>query len=325
LGDYFSDADYSDVNYNQTVNFTIVSSTIPSLITTSVSDWILTLTATTATTESLTITANDLNDSNVSMTSISSNNFEVAFTAPSTTTTTSSSGGGGGGGGSDVKYVSLKLLVPGESQFLGENIIQIPIRVQNSGLTNLAGISLSGVVSYDDVLTNDVRLNLGTTYIASLAQGEARNFTVTLNVDRRRAGSYKVSIFANVTSPKFSDFADFNIELISSNQTDAGQVVVFTENFVVENPECLELRELIEESRRLLNEGREEEARALAEQAISACESAISQSSKLEFAKNYVGDKFFYSFFVTIIVFAFGLVFYFYKRIRFNKFREDYI
>jgi hypothetical protein len=322
LTNYFSDADYSDVNYNQTVNFSVAGL---SAITASVSDsWVLTLSAITSATESLTITADDLNDSNSTLTSISSNNFEVAFTAPSVAAATSSSGGGSGGG-SNVQYVSLKLLVPGESQFIGENIIQIPVTVQNSGLTNLAGISLSGIVSYNNALTDDVRMNLGTTYIASLAQNEARNFTVTLNVDRRRIGNYKVTIFANVTSPKFSDFADFNIQLITSNETDAGQVVVFTENYVVENPECLELRELIEESRKLLDEGREAEARVLAEQAITACENAISQRSKLEFAKNYVGDKFFYSFFITIIVFAFGLVFYFYKRIRFNKFREDYI
>ena len=90
LTSYFSDIDYDDINYNQTINFSVASNSTPSYITSSVSsDWVLTLSSLIAVTELINITAND------SINASTSNSFKIEFTTPSTTVVQTPSGGGG--------------------------------------------------------------------------------------------------------------------------------------------------------------------------------------------------------------------------------------
>ena len=325
LTNYFVDVDADDPYYNQTVNFTISSNETPSYITSSMSGlWILTLSSLIATSESLKINGTDWNVSNGSVLDSSdvSGNFQVTFTAPSTTTVPTS--GGGGGGGARIKHYSLKLITPQDIIVMPEkNIIEIPFSIQNDGQVDLKGINLSSYVSFNDQFTDGVKISLEDNFIEELKFGQSENFTMVIRANTQRSGRYKATIFANVTTPKFSDWADFFIDLRKTNETEAEQLLLFTEKFISENPECLELVELLKEAKVHFDRSDFFESYRLSQQAVEACEEAISSNEQVRFDADDVRDSFYYISFVTLVIFFAGFLFYVYKRIRFNKAKID--
>ncbi|MDO8517279.1 MAG: hypothetical protein Q7S33_04080 [Nanoarchaeota archaeon] len=325
LRNYFRDLDNLDGYYNETVNFTIRSNATTSAITKSVSsDWLLTLSATTNTIEILNISASDLNNvTNLSMTNATSNSFEVTFTTPAPAPVATPATGGGGGGVSAVKYISIKLIVPQDIILSGSDTIKIPFEVQNNGQMSLNKIFLSSKVLFNNVESEDVQISLPEGYIEQLDFGQSRKLVMNIKGDLTKSGKYKATIYANVTSPKFFDYGDFYIELTKSNETNAEKELVFSEKLVAENPECLELTELVNEARNFFNKGDVENSLKKSQEAIKACESSISKNEQVTYATNFVKDKFFYVLTTTLAVFGLGFVFYFYKRVRFNKLRRN--
>lgn len=320
LGTYFSDADYSDVYYNQTVNFTIASNTSSTKISSSLSGWTLTLSATTSTIERLIITASDLNDTNSTMTNVPSNTFEIKFTSPSTTAVPSS---GGGGGFTKVEHYSLKILSPEDIVVSDRNYIEILITIKNTGQVNLRGITLSGIVSFNNLLSDEVKISLAQTYISELPYGASKNLTMKINADTQKMGRYKATIYANVTSPKFSDWGDVYIELRRTNETEAEDALIFTGKLVTENQECLELTEIVKEAKKLFDEKRFTESVKKSREAVEACESAISRGKSLKSTKMSVPSILLYVGLGTLFVFLIWIIVYIYKKVKFNKDKLD--
>lgn len=321
LGDYFSDIDYSDAAYNQTVNFSVTSNSTPSIVSSVISDWVLTISASSAASERLRIDAFDLNSTGASMSNASSNNFLVTFTTPQTIVTPTPSGGGG----TTVKleHYSIKIIVPGDVVISDKNYIEIPIVIQNTGQVNLKGISLSGLVSFNNLLSGDVKLAFANSYLDELGFGQTANLTVKIFADTQKAGRYKVSVFANVTSPKFSDWGDFFIELIRVNETEAEQMLVFTEKMISENPECLELTELVKEARNLFEQNKYTESREKAQEAVTACEETISKNPIMRRQTSFGSSALIYVGLGAILVFVLWIIIYIYKKVKFNKDKRD--
>tara|TARA_Y100000310_G_scaffold240192_1_gene244030 strand:- start:1708 stop:5646 length:3939 start_codon:yes stop_codon:yes gene_type:complete len=326
----FRDIDYDDPYYNQTVNFTVTSDQgTGSAIRAESSDsanglpwngtvdsWYLQLYALEGADELITISAND------SSLSDTSDPFQVTFTAPSTTTTPTPSDGGGGT--SKVKHYSLKIITPQDVIITPEkNLIQVPFTVENNGQVNLKKINLSSFVQFNNQFSEDVKISLGDDYIDELKFGQSEDFTMVISANTQKSGRYKATIYANVTAPKFSDWGDFFIVLKKTNESEAEQLLLFTEKFISENPECIELMELLKEARVYLNEGDYSESYRLSHQAVEACEDSISANEQVKFGTETVRDSFYYISFATLVIFFVGFVFYIYKRVRFNKAKVD--
>ena len=114
---------------------------------------------------------------------------------------------------------------------------------------------MSGFVRFNDEFTGDVKISLEEDYIDLLRQEESKNFTLKINANTQKSGKYKATIYANVSSPKFSDFGDFFIVLKKTNESSAEQLLVFTEELLKENSECLELTELFREAEKMFELG----------------------------------------------------------------------
>jgi len=333
LLNHFRDYDYLDTYYQQNVVFTISSSAstsgimaesyIPGNVLTwegLISSWSLQLYAATVLEESVTIMANDSYES-VNLTA-----FTVTFTAPSTTTTTVPTSGGGGGT-TKLKHYSLKLIVPQDVTISDQNYIDIPFMVQNNGQVDLKGINLNSFVRYNDEFSEDVRISLGDSYIEELKYGQSENFSMRIFANTQRSGRYKATILANVTTPKFSDCGEFFIDLRRTNETEAEQILIFTEKLVAENPECLELTEILNEAKEAFVLGEYSNSLRLATEATEACEDAITANEQIKFpVAGFVKDNFYYISFSTLVIFLAGFIFYVYKRVRFNKYKvDDYV
>ena len=327
LSEVFEDADYEDPYYSQTVNFSLTTVSGSGFVkaASSFSDWILSLESPVATTEVLNITAFEYNSSNSLIGTSNSNSFQIEFIEPTATTTPVSSGGGGGT--TKIKHFSLKLIVPEDVIISSGNFIEVPFKVQNNGQTDLKGIGLSSFVTFNDEFSDDVSISVGDDFIDELKIGESENFTLRINANTQRAGKYKATIYANVTSPKFSDFGDFFIELRKTNETEAEQILIFTQKFISENPECLELTELLIEAEGLFALGDYFGVVKATEEIVAACEDAITGNEQISFSAGaVVEDNLYYISFMVFTLFLAGFIFYIYKRVRFNKSKVgDYI
>lgn len=336
LWDNFRDYDYSDSYYLQNVTFTINSSASTSNITVGasngpslpwsgiVADWDLQLYAKNISEENLTIMAND------SFSTETSNPFTVTFSKPSGPASQTPSSGNGhstsGGGGSTVqlKYFSLKLITPEDVTISNKNYVDVSFSVQNKGLVDLFGISLRSIITFNNTFSNDVNASFQGGYINSLKVGESKNFTMRIVANMNSPGKYKATIFANVTSPKFSDSADFFIDVKKANESEARQLLVFTDQFLVDNSECVELTELLNRAKSEFDAGNYSSSLDVANSIIQDCEDMIKSNNQIKHGiKGFSQDNFYYLFFATLLAFFIGMIFYVYKRVKFNKYEED--
>lgn len=330
LSNYFLDYDALDSFYNQKVNFSVQSGESPTLISSSFNGWLLTLQLSSSVfgkisrTETLNITAYEINSTNFTIRNVTSNSFVVRFVEPTIVGVNRPSFGGGST--TVTKHTSLLISVPSAIQAGFGDRIEVPISIKNNGEVAVSGISLSGLVKLGEENIGDVSITLSKTSIPSLAIGAKEDLVASLSIDTKKAGRYTGVIYAKVTSPKFNQEGQFYIEVEVIPGKNVEEVLVFTEKLIADNPECIELRARLEEVRKLKEEGRFEEANALSQEVVDACRKSISQKKKFSLLQGDVSKSLVYLFTGLLGVFLFILVFYVYKRVKFNKdVRDEYI
>jgi len=316
LTNYFHDYDFLDNYYNQSFNFSIFSDTSPSYLApyaTVSSDWILTIPAPLKNVvEFLTINATDLDDNNLSLTSALSNAFEVEFTTPAYTPTPS-------GGGSVPRPYAFKIIAPGKISAYTNDRIKIPLTLVNKGVKAFKEISLTSEAFKEGIVSNKVLTFFDRNKIDLLKRDEIENLTLTVFLNTNKTGDYEILINATSKSPKYTDWTKIYINLQRLNESEVERYLLFTEEYIVQNPECLELKELVDEAKALFEKGEYSNARLKSEQIVSACEESISQVSlpkvrpleEIEF-RDYLA-------LTSLGSFLLGISYYLIKRRRFKK------
>ena len=306
LTEYFSDIDYSDTYYNQTVNFNVSSNSSPSYISSSISDWVLTLSSSTAVIELLNITGND------SASTVFSNNFEVEFTTPVITPIQVPSGGG-----RREVPVSLKIIMPDPVSAYQKDRIVIPIILYNNGKQTLSGIDLTGTVVKDNLVRDDIKVSFDKSSFSSLVAGQKENVTLTIDVDTTQIGTFEITINANVTNPKYHDWGKLYLT-IKEGEGLFGRLM-FVEEFIAENPECVELTEIVNEARGYFERGDFINTVLKINQAIDACKRSISQPGRARIREKLENELYYYLFIAILVSFFVGILYYFYRRIKLKR------
>ena len=320
LGNHFSYIDRSDTHYNRSISsYSISSNASSSAITASFtpSTLVLVFSSTAAVSEVFNVTLSTA----LPVSSATSNNFLVNFSAPVSVPAPSS--GGGGGGTSAVKYHTLKILSPDDMVVSDRNYIEIPIAVKNTGNIELIGINLSGIVAFNNLVSEEVTFALSNTFIDSLQPSETRNLTVQIYANTQNSGRYKITVYANVLSPRLVDWGEFFIELKKANQTEAEYLLSFAEKMIFDNPQCLELTELLNEANKAYLEGNISDSLAKTRQVVQACKAAIEGKESSVYSKGNVKTIIYAMAIVTLAVLFIWTIVYFYKRIKFNKARRE--
>lgn len=146
---------------------------------------------------------------------------------------------------------------------------------------------------------------------------------MTVNIDTLEQGLFEINIFANVSSPTYEDSAKILVNVVEVESV--YEKLVFTEEFIVSNPECAELRDLLDEAQKLRDSGDFEGANSKAQEAIDACRKAIAQPIGKRI-KTKLGDNIFgYISLASVAALAFGCAYYYYRRIKFKKQIQEYI
>ncbi len=327
LSDHFSDPDYYDVNYNQSLNFTIWSNESTnessSSFTWSVSGMILTISSGGVGTESLTINASDMENSSA-ITNVTSNSFVVKFIAPTTTPVPQpAQGGGGGSSGQTPKPVSLKLIFPDRIEVDKRDRIELPITVKNTGSMGLSGIELNSSFKKNNITIEGIDLEFTDSSFNYLGPGQETNTTLTIVVDTEETGDYEIIVNGSVKDPKYSDYAILHLKVTESNNSETLEKLLFTEEFVAENPECIEIKEIVDDAWDFYNNGQYEDSISKAREAIDSCRYAISQPAMPRERESIIKEQIYkYTSLAFLVLLGLVILYYLYYR-RKIKTKED--
>lgn len=323
LTDYFSDVDATDSCVNQTIGFTTNLINGSSAITYVITNWtnqssisaVYTNPGTTALAANYSFFGHEYNTTNGShiFNIVSANNFTLEIDPPSTTPVATPSSGGGGGGGSRItKPISLKIIVPDPVSSKRKDRLVLPISLINSGEVILKNIFLRASVSKDGLFREDLIASFDKSIIDSLGIGAEEELTLIIDANTEEYGLYEITINATVENPKYNDWAKIFINVEETE--DILERILFTEEFIVDNPECVELTELVDEARIFLNAGAIDESYKKLEEVIEACRAAIEQPALVRVRNQFEKYLFNYIWLVSIIVFIVGFIYYSYRR-----------
>ncbi len=326
LSDYFSDFDASDPAHNQSVGFIVnlLNSTAGS-ITISVTNWTngtipkVTFSASSNSLANFSVTGYEFNESNSSqiIRNITSNNFSVELTITTTITTVQTPSSGGGGG--STKPVSFKLTAPTIVYLLPYQKITVPINIKNKGDSSFYDIKLSSIGYRGEEAIQELGAVLDINKISSLNVAKTINFTLNLSLSTNKTGNYKVIVSAVSSSPKYEDSVEIKINVKDLNRTEIEKYILFTEEYLVQNPECIELSEILDKAKAYFDAGDYANARAKSEQVLNACKEFISQVSlpKLKLPSEYGINELFII--ATIGSVALGIFYYMFSRRKLRK------
>jgi len=321
LSDHFTDIDASDTLNNQTIGFTynlVNGSESGGAITVSIINWTnstpiptINFSASSSGSANYSITAYEFNLSNSSqiLNNVSSNNFSVSLTVSTATVTVPTSGGGGS---VVTKPISLKIIVPDPVSAKKKDHLILPIKIENAGKVDLKEIILASIVAKDSVLRNDIIASFDDSFISILRPGESVNRTLIVDINTEELGFYEVTINGTVKNPKYSDWAKLYINVEEAENVE--ERILFTEEFIIGNPECTELKELVDEARDYLSRGDSGTANEKLDEALEACRRAIEQQPSLRIKKKLEEYIFNYIGLASVVIFVLGFLYYSYRR-----------
>ncbi len=318
LMDYFYDADYYDSHYNDTfegiLNFTVYSNVSDSkiLIRLASDNWVY-FGAFSDAEEELNIEGED-NES-----SALSNNFTVIFIPPITVPVPTPSGGGGGGG--TDRIISLKIIMPGSLSAYEYEKIQIPLSLANSGKIGFNELTLVSSAFKDGNISKEVNTSLEKNYFKSLSPGQKEDLNLTVFFDTDKIGNYEVLVNVTSKDPQYTDWGKIYINLQRINESQVREIIVFTEEFIVANPQCMEIREVVKEAEKLFEKNDYTNAKLKTEEALEACKEAISQVSVPKKKTNPFGIGL-YLILAILLSFIVGVAYYFLKRRNIQKMKS---
>jgi leucyl aminopeptidase len=176
------------------------------------------------------------------------------------------------------KPKAIELVVPELVTVYRNKTVIIPVKVMNNWNSSLREIFLNATTN-----ASDVSLKFTEDYFEELYMGETRN--TSLLIENYRLGeNYEVKISANVSDPKASDSA--LVLLNSIEQAEEGQdvetKVTFAQDLLNENPECMELNELLSKAREEMESGSRAVASSMVTSVINGCKYLVSISKKQE-------------------------------------------
>jgi hypothetical protein len=196
------------------------------------------------------------------------------------------SGGGGGRSTSVVipitkkedKPQALELIVPELVTIYENKTVLIPITLQNTWNSTLKSIQLNASTN-----ASEVKMSFTDDFFSEIPVGGEQH--TTLMVTNYRMGeNYNIKITANVSEPKTSDTATVMLNAIEQSKT-GEQVetkVTFAQDLLNENPECLELNELLSKAKDELALGNSATASDMVDGVINGCKYLVSISKKSE-------------------------------------------
>ena len=324
LSNYFNDLDATDGCRNQTIGFTYnLLNSSGGAITVSIVNWTnvtiptISFSSTSSGRANYSIVAYEYNTTYGSsvLNNVTSNNFSVELTVTDVIVPTPTPSSGGSST-RDV-LVSLKIIVPEPISTVQNEKIIVPISLVNNGEKRLSGINLSAIVAQNNSINDEITLSFSESYIDYLDIKEEKNLTLTINTNTNETGLFEITVNADVKTPKYNDWGKF---FLTIQETEViKEKIIFAQEFLENNPECIELEEVLDEARDYFEKGDFANTIIKINMAIDGCKNAISQQARAKRREPVEDPLYRYLIIATMIVFFIGIIYYSYKRIKLKR------
>lgn len=201
--------------------------------------------------------------------------LNVSYTETQTQAVVQQTGGGGGGGGTTgTKIASLTITVSPFERIGSYNKTSATVTLKNTGQVPLNGINIDSYVKETDEITS----SLSKKYVSLLNVEESTNTTLTLITYQLTKESYEIKITGGVTDPKFNQSTTIYIKPLF-NETKLEEKLQFVRDLFEDNPECIDLMELIIQAEKEVKGNNIEKAKELTETALENCRDIIRYSN----------------------------------------------
>ncbi len=200
-------------------------------------------------------------------------NCVVPTTRPSPTGA-GGGGGVGGGGTRPIRIASLDIILPSTLVLYPNDEISIPIILKNSGEISLQDIILSTQTDKENIF-----LKLSKTRLNQLTVGNIERINLIVTTKEATLPGY-VRIMAQVTNPSLTQVATLYIDALRTgiiNTQDLRTKIEAAKQLFRQNPECLELNELIIQAEKSFDEEEFEKSLSLTDEATKTCKDLLSK------------------------------------------------
>jgi hypothetical protein len=208
--------------------------------------------------------------------------------------------------------------VPEPMTIYTQDRIIVPISVLNNGSMDLYDISLS-----ISTLPPGIQALLSKEHFDKLAVKQKENIEMTILTNANSTGTYEVIITGTSKTPYYTDSASFFINLVElgwKEKIKAQEKVIFLQELLLGNPECLELQEVLSEAKREFESNNYQKSQQLSEAAIQACKYAVASKGKtVEIKKKFKVQDYVLPGMVGLFVFLLFYIIYHYMQRRVMK------
>jgi hypothetical protein len=216
--------------------------------------------------------------------STNSNTVQITVSAGGGEATgSSSSSSSGGGGGSSQQTASLNIVFDSDRETVDEgDIIQLPVTLENSGEIDIRNIAIDLVSD-----SSGLDLRVSEAVITSLLIGNSYDLTVIIDSAGAPSGSYVISLNADTNYPVLSESAIFVLDVGGIGE-ELEKNLVMVQDLFQNNPECMELQELVDKAETQLNSQEYDGAKLNIALAIEGCKNMVRvQEEPLNSKGNY--------------------------------------
>jgi hypothetical protein len=180
------------------------------------------------------------------------------------------SGGSGGSGGSSQKVASLNIEIKPLVIVKENELISAEIFLENTGEITLNTLNLTAETDY-----RNISLSLRDTFFEKLDIGANATTYLTMDITKAEKGRYEIRMIANVSNPKLNETATIYLETTPINKTYVEVKIEFVKDLFEDNPECMELMELVFQAETALGQKDIDKASNLTKIAMDNCRDLI--------------------------------------------------
>ena len=207
--------------------------------------------------------------------------FMIAENGTSSTTVQVEVPVGSGGGGNNTVYRDIEIITPGSFKIGINDQVIVPIIFHNPENIILKDITVSATSSLKEIIPTFDR-----TFIKDIDPGENETLLLFLESGNAVEGDYEIRIQASIGSPNFIEQEAMYVRIIANPELSVIQErIVLVQDLFKENPECLELNDLLIQAQALIDEGRIEEAGIITQDVIRKCKDLVTNE---EFPINFI-------------------------------------
>ncbi len=177
------------------------------------------------------------------------------------------------------EFLNLNLITPGSVIMYENDTVIAPIKLKNEGNRTVYGVTLSATSE-----NPDVTMTYTVNYFSQIDPGQEEDTNLIIT-SYTTMGNYHITVHANISEPDSTDSAQILINSIEKGSYSPEEIntkIAFTRDLLSNNPQCLELNEMLFRAETAVGNEELDEAAELLSIVLENCRFLIAQSQKVQ-------------------------------------------